>query len=65
MDEAIYEVPTSWRGLIVSHLFFADDSLLFCRAKNDRWEKFTELLHLYEKASGQKMNHNKTTIFFQ
>jgi hypothetical protein len=64
MDGTISGVPTSRRGPTISHLFFTDDSLLFYRATKVQWEKFTEILHLYEKASGQKMNHSKTAIFF-
>ena len=43
---------------------FADDSLLFCRAKVEDVEAIQVLLNLYEKASGQKINSAKTTLFF-
>ena len=48
----------------ISHLFFADDSLLFCRAQVDNVGSIQTLLNLYEKASGQKINSAKTTLFF-
>ena len=48
----------------ISHLFFADDSLLFCRARVEDVGVIQALLSLYEKASGQKTNSSKTTIFF-
>ena len=51
-------------GPKISHLFFADDSLLFCRARVEEVEKIQELLRKYELASGQKINALKTTIFF-
>ena len=51
-------------GPKVSHLFFADDSLLFCRAQVGDVEKIQELLGKYERASGQKINSDKTTLFF-
>ena len=51
-------------GPKISHLFFADDSLLFCRARVEEVEKIQELLRKYEMASGQKINALKTTIFF-
>ncbi|XP_041027029.1 uncharacterized protein LOC121267249 [Juglans microcarpa x Juglans regia] len=50
--------------LSINHLFFADDSLLFCRANAMEWAKILDLLDLFERASGQQLNKNKTSIFF-
>lgn len=44
--------------------FFADDSLNFCRAWVEDVVAIQTLLSLYEKASGQKINSAKTTLFF-
>ena len=43
---------------------FADDSLLFCRARVGDVEKIQVILGKYERALGQKINSNKTTLFF-
>ena len=52
------------QGPKITHLFFADDSLLFTRATNTACEKIKLILEQYEKASGQQINWDKTTIFF-
>ena len=57
-------VPTSKFGPRVSHIFFADDSLLFYRSSIPQWNSLTNLLHTYEESSGQWLNNNKTAIFF-
>jgi hypothetical protein len=51
-------------GIRLNHLFFADDSLLFCKANIFEWIRIQEVLELYEKKSGQKLNRTKTSIFF-
>ena len=40
----------------VSHLFFADDSIIFCRATMEECKQVAEVLDTYEKESGQKIN---------
>ncbi|XP_075656605.1 uncharacterized protein LOC142626783 [Castanea sativa] len=47
-------------GPKVSHLFFADDSLLFCRANEHECQAVLEVLEKYEQASGQQINWDKT-----
>ena len=48
----------------ISHLFFADDSLLFCKANSHECQQLTEILCLYETTSGQKINADKSSVFF-
>ena len=51
-------------GPKLTHLLFADDSLLFCRANSTECNKVMDLLSLYEEVLGQKINRGKTTLFF-
>ena len=60
----IQEFSICRRGPKLTHLFFADDCLLFCRSTLEECEKIQELLALYESASRQMVNKDKTTLFF-
>ena len=51
-------------GPRLTHLLFADDNLLFCRATNQECSNILEILEVYGGCSGQQINRNKTTIFF-
>jgi hypothetical protein len=61
---AIHGVSISRFDPKLSHIFFADDSLLFCRANVQECQKVLDILNMYELASGKKINREKTTIFF-
>jgi hypothetical protein len=62
--KAITGVPTSKNGPQINHIFFVDDSLLFCKANLVEWRRITRILDKYEEASGQKLNKEKTSLFF-
>lgn len=51
-------------GLKANHLLFADDCLLFGRASVEEWKTLKVLLTRYERASGQFLNKDKTTVYF-
>ena len=48
----------------ISHLSFADDSLLFVRASEEEVESVMDILNTYEAASGQKLNMDKSEMSF-
>ena len=48
----------------LTYLLFADDSLIFCRAKEDECQTLLKVLAKYKRASGQQINRAKTTLFF-
>ena len=49
---------------MISHLFFVDDNLLFCKVSSQECQHLIDILRLYEAASGQKINSDKSSVFF-
>ena len=48
----------------LSHLFFTDDSLIFCKATLNDCDSLQRVLKVYEDALGQQLNRAKTSLFF-
>jgi hypothetical protein len=51
-------------GPHITHLLFADDSIVFLEASMESLLTLKEVLANYERASGQKVNLGKSSIFF-
>ncbi|KAL0404524.1 UNVERIFIED_CONTAM: hypothetical protein Sradi_2093200 [Sesamum radiatum] len=46
----------------VSHLLFADDTLVFCKANEAQIRKVRPILNVYERASSQAINFKKSSM---
>ena len=52
-------------GPQISHLFFANDSIVFCRATVDEGRRILQVLEDYEVELGKKLNKDKTSLILQ
>ncbi|KAL0450878.1 UNVERIFIED_CONTAM: hypothetical protein Slati_1644200 [Sesamum latifolium] len=48
----------------ISHLLFADDTMVFCPANSNTVDKVRRTLEVYRKASGQEINLTKSSAAF-
>ena len=60
----IHDCNVARNALVVSHLFFADDSFLFFKSNMQECGMIKKCLDAYERASGQVVNFQKSSIFF-
>lgn len=56
-------VRASRSGLLISHLFFADDLILFAEASINQMILVKQCLDLFCEWSGQKVNFDKSKLF--
>ena len=52
----------SYRSPWVTHLLFADDSLIFINASNPSALRLNEILRVYGEAWGQSVNRDKSSV---
>ncbi|VVA39353.1 PREDICTED: reverse mRNAase [Prunus dulcis] len=60
----LHGIKVSSSSLPLSHLLFADDSILFCKATEGEMDMVKHVLDLYAKGSGQQANFDKSSLFF-
>ncbi|KAM2060118.1 hypothetical protein ACFX1T_045347 [Malus domestica] len=51
-------------GPMISHIFFADDTLIFLKAKARNCRNLVQVIDEYCSASGQQVNKSKSCVFF-
>ena len=64
MEGHIHGVSICKRAPKISHLLFANDSLLFCQASENETKEVLEILKLYVEASSQCINMEKSSVYF-
>lgn len=60
----IFGFQVCTNGPTITHLLFADDSLLFCKANIHECDQLLDILKKYKEALGQEVNFNKSAITF-
>ncbi|KAM2983667.1 hypothetical protein FF2_009561 [Malus domestica] len=61
---AINGYRVSPAGIPITHLFFADDSILFGKATTEEALGILNILKTYARGSGQELNMSNSSIFF-
>jgi hypothetical protein len=62
--KSLQELKICRRAPVVSHLVFADDTLLFLEIKEEHALIIKEALQQYERSTGQLINPSKCSIMF-
>lgn len=60
----LHGIKISRQAPAISHLMFADDTMIFCRANTREATSILNCLDTYEKWSGQSFNRGKSKVFF-
>lgn len=63
-NKTIHGIQLARKAYIISHLFFADDNLLFVRANENEADCVMNILKVYQESSGQVVNLDKSEVSF-
>lgn len=63
-NKSILGVTMKMNCLVISHLLFADDSLVFWEAKQQSCRNFMTFMKEFSKASGLSLNTHKSSLLF-
>lgn len=58
------DIQISASGLVLSHLLFAYDTLIFLNASKQNCRNLSTLLQVYCRASGQQVSCQKSVVYF-
>lgn len=64
IQKRIHGIKICRNAPVVTHMLFADDSYIYCKANADEAANVMNLLNVFENATGQKVNFTKSDIFF-
>ncbi|KAG7583713.1 Reverse transcriptase domain [Arabidopsis suecica] len=62
--EQITGLKVARGGPPITHLLFADDSMFYCKEKDEELAQITRIIEEYSLASGQRVNYQKSSVHF-
>lgn len=64
VEEGVWQpIKITREGIVISHLFFADDVLFFSRANEEQMHLIANTLKYFCEVSGMKVNLDKSRMF--
>lgn len=64
VSKGLHGIQVSRKAPTISHLFFADDNLLFSRANEEELGRILQILQKYQQASRKVVNIEKSEVYF-